>query len=1238
MINNARLYLLTLLPSSAVLLISTTALFGWLMGDPALFHLSADWAPMKFNVAICLWVLTISLLSYQFLGHGTAKMLLRVSSVLVLAAAFFLAAESALSLNLNWLDIDHLLVPNYSNLRQVAPNTIFALVLLSLITLSFSIRSFAGFFTGLVIRTVSVIVILLGLLAVLGHWLSFEYLSSWTGGINTSVLTAFSLLLLGVTSFGLSIQSEAKSGDSEFSSVRKVYLTVLTFMLLIGVLSSIVTFSVLAQRTEQLLAKSQLQLHTDRAYFFNVAIAARSERALVAARDPHIAELLSSLNRNPDDTEAYRALFLLTSPLVENGFSAIAFEAANGRRWEVVENLKSGDITKLPLLGRYSGELVWHSGFWLFSKTPLKDQQGTHVGYMVTEQALVSLNELRESILESSNTGEMVLCSNAGDQLNCFPSARESTPFKIEKFHKNQRLPMSHALDLMESGIKTTFDYRGKRVIAAYGPIANTGLGMVIKIDVDEIYAPIREQLNKVLLFLMGLIGIGFLLIRQRVLPILHQITDARKSADIEKARFIAAAEGGFDAFYIFDAVRDRAGNIADFRCVFVNQIGARLISREPQQFMGRLLCEELPYTREPMYFDVFKQVVETGKPVQEEFHVDHPELAAKWLARQIIKLGDGIALTARDITTKKQTELALKEAERLQSAIVDSASYSIIATDVRGTIISMNKAAQRMLWYDKDELVGKATPLIIHDKDEVVIRAKELSNQLGRTIQPGFEVFTAQIGDDLPEEREWTYIRKDGSRFSVKLSVTELRDHTSSVVGYLGVAFDITEQKRTEEYIRHIALHDVLTGLPNRALFDDRVKVALETAKREKQKLAIALLDLDHFKHINDSLGHHIGDKLLEEVSARLTANLRPSDTVARMGGDEFAFVLPNITHPQGTAVVFDKIIKAFKPLVIVGNHKLHISASIGVCAYPDDGNDQATLIRNADTAMYRAKELGRNHYQIFNEEMEQKASKRLKLESDLRDALSNKTFELFYQPQLDFKSRQIVGFEALLRWQRMPGQYVSPLEFIPIAENSGLIVPIGEWVIRNACEQAAIFKRKLLKPVRMAVNISPLQLRHGNLLDCIQQSISMHGIEASDFEIEITEGVMMADVENTILILRKIRAAGIRIALDDFGTGYSSLSYLNKFPIDKIKIDQSFVKNVTSSEEDASLARVIVSMAKSLNIPAIAEGIETEEQYKFVEDTGCDQAQGYFIAKPMPAEQVLERYGAISQDAQHM
>jgi diguanylate cyclase (GGDEF)-like protein len=423
---------------------------------------------------------------------------------------------------------------------------------------------------------------------------------------------------------------------------------------------------------------------------------------------------------------------------------------------------------------------------------------------------------------------------------------------------------------------------------------------------------------------------------------------------------------------------------------------------------------------------------------------------------------------------------------------------------------------------------------------------------------------------------------------------------------------------------IEHLAYHDQLTGLPNRPLFMDRLIVSLAQAHRAQQKLAVFFLDLDRFKDINDSLGHTVGDTLLKGVAERVRRCTREGDTVARFGGDEFTLLIPKIESIEDAAKIAQKIIETLKIPFLVNDRELFVTTSIGVSIYPSDGSDPETLVRNADTAMYRAKEQGRDNYQLYAPAMNAQAVERLALENLLRKALSQKELTLFYQPQIDAATRAIVGLEALVRWQHPEMGMVSPAHFISVAEKSGLIVPIGEWVLRTACHQLKTWQRKIDPEITVAVNLSARQFQQPDLVAMIRSAIDETGIEPSSLEVEITESNAMQNAEHTMYILRELKAIGVRISMDDFGTGYSSLNYLKRFPIDTLKLDRSFIKDVNTDANDAAIVTAVIQMAHSLNLKVVAEGVEREDQLEFLSRQRCDIIQGYLFSKPLPVDQV--------------
>ncbi|HXG57709.1 MAG TPA: EAL domain-containing protein [Thermoanaerobaculia bacterium] len=426
---------------------------------------------------------------------------------------------------------------------------------------------------------------------------------------------------------------------------------------------------------------------------------------------------------------------------------------------------------------------------------------------------------------------------------------------------------------------------------------------------------------------------------------------------------------------------------------------------------------------------------------------------------------------------------------------------------------------------------------------------------------------------------------------------------------------------------IEHLAYHDALTGLPNRPLFIDRLIVSLAQASRTDQKVAVFFLDLDRFKDINDSLGHSTGDVLLKAVAERIRRCVREGDTVARFGGDEFTLLVPRIENVEDAAKIGQKILETLRIPFMVMERELFVSASIGISIYPTDGHDAETLVRNADTAMYRAKDSGRDNYQLYAPAMNARALERLALENMLRKALANDELVLFYQPVVNVRTRSIVGLEALIRWKHPDLGLLSPAHFISVAELSGLIIPIGEWVLRSACRQLRSWHRKIDPALTMSVNLSALQFSQPDLVDLIRSVIDDTGIPSASLQLEITESNAMQNAENTIHTLRELKSLGVRIAMDDFGTGYSSLNYLKRFPIDTLKLDQSFVKDIASDPRDAGIAGAVVTMAHTLSLDVVAEGVETEEQLEFLLRQRCETIQGYLFSAPVPIEE-LEDY----------
>jgi diguanylate cyclase (GGDEF)-like protein/PAS domain S-box-containing protein len=547
------------------------------------------------------------------------------------------------------------------------------------------------------------------------------------------------------------------------------------------------------------------------------------------------------------------------------------------------------------------------------------------------------------------------------------------------------------------------------------------------------------------------------------------------------------------------------------------------------------------------------------------------------------------------------------QEQIRLAAQFFAASQEAILITDAKAHIVSVNAAFCHSTGYTEPEVAG-LTPSILKSDCQMPSFFEAMWNTLTLIGKWSGELINR---------------RKDGSNYPVRLSISAVSNDAGGVSHYVGIITDMSSYRAAEDRIQYMAYFDALTGLPNRTLLSDRATRAIATAHRDNQGLAILFLDLDQFKTINDSLGHSTGDAVLQAVALRLKHLLREVDTISRYGGDEFTLLLPD-SDGKGAAQVASRIIEILKEPVEVGIHSLVVGVSIGISLFPADANDFESLLRNADIALFRAKAAGRNNFQFFTNEMNEHARYRLGLELALRSALTNKEFALHYQPQFELAEGKLVGYEALLRWYHPERGIIAPIEFIPIAEMNGLIIPIGEWVLNEACRQARQWQLAGHKPVVIAVNLSAVQIRQANIVQIVRQALHSSGLEAKYLELELTESLLFENIDTVLTQLLILKEIGVRLSIDDFGTGYSSLSYLKRLPIDKLKIDKSFVANLSDDHDSRAIALAIVSMAHSLRLTVTAEGIEDLAQAQILTEMHCNDGQGYLYARPMPAEQI--------------
>jgi diguanylate cyclase (GGDEF)-like protein/PAS domain S-box-containing protein len=545
-----------------------------------------------------------------------------------------------------------------------------------------------------------------------------------------------------------------------------------------------------------------------------------------------------------------------------------------------------------------------------------------------------------------------------------------------------------------------------------------------------------------------------------------------------------------------------------------------------------------------------------------------------------------------------------LEGQKSLLKSVMDSIPDMIVYKDAEGVYMGCNRAFA--------EYAG-VTQQDIHGKTDLELFA-------GNDTMEGGEKVNGVMASGCPMSYEQEITNRDGSPAIMAVINTPFYDSKGDSLGVIGVSRDISNLKETEMALERMASQDVLTGLPNRRLFNDRLIHELQMAQRNGTGVAMFFIDLDHFKQINDTMGHDTGDQLLVEVASRLQEHVREMDTVARFGGDEFVVIMGQLQEPENAVVMAQKLTDALLGSFTSGDNELPISASIGVSLYPDDAEDAETLVRNADAAMYRAKEAGRNRYEFYTPEMTARAYKRLVLANDLRKALISRQFEVYYQPQIEIATGRIVGAEALLRWNHPERGELSPDDFIHMAEETGEIIAIGQWVLERVCRDIVKWQREGFPAYRVAVNLSPVQLKNGSFTTTVTRVLGNTGCQAEYLELEITEGVLIADTGKVIDQLNQLRALGISIAIDDFGTGYSSLSQLHKLPIDKLKIDKSFVQNISDNTDEVAIMRAILTLCKSMELNVVAEGVEQEFQNQCLLDLGCDQVQGFYYSRPMP------------------
>ncbi len=675
-----------------------------------------------------------------------------------------------------------------------------------------------------------------------------------------------------------------------------------------------------------------------------------------------------------------------------------------------------------------------------------------------------------------------------------------------------------------------------------------------------------------------------------------------------QAAERLVASEANYRA--IFDAMEDAVfvhdpadGSILDANPAALALYGYSLEELRHRQVV-QLSVGEPPYSQKEAQEKIAQALA--GQPQRFEWLAQDSTGRRFWvevgLRLAMLSGQERLLALVRDITKRKENEEQLQLAARVFENTVEG----ITVTDRQGKIQMVNPGFSLITGYSAQEVLGQNPRILRSERHE--------------------PEFYQGMWETLLKQGQWSgeiwNRRKSGEAYPEWLNISAIRDAQGQVTHYVAVFHDITEIKASQEQIKYQAFHDALTGLPNRVLFNDRLRMALARAKRDQKNLAVVFLDLDHFKSINDSLGHAVGDVLLQEVALRLKSNLRQEDTVSRLGGDEFIMILPDVEGPEQAVTGAQRILEDLERPFSLKGHELYVTASLGITLFPADGENLETLVKNADMAMYRAKEQGRNTYQLYTPSMNKRVLLRQALLADLRKALDRDELTVYYQPKVDLATGRVAGMEALVRWLRPGGQVVAPGKFIPLAEDSGLILPLGQQVLDKACRQTARWVSQGHQDLCLAVNLSARQFAQPQLLENVELTLAQSGLKPRNLELEITESTVMGNVQAASQVLNLLHAMGVSLALDDFGTGYSSMYYLKHFRIDVLKIDRSFVRDIPGNPEANAIAEAVVSLAHSLRLKVVAEGVETSAQLVFLRGIGCDYLQGYLFSRPLATE----------------
>lgn len=1052
------------------------------------------------------------------------------------------------------------------------------------------------------------------------------------------------ILLLRRQSLMASTSSGNAREDSLISSIGLGLLVTIAFS------TGLSSFIALQSQVEESLYRGQIQSMDNRIIvFYNAMDAAYSEVSAVS-RNIEVARLLAELDDPAIEATDDKREQLLTAVASNLPFNVGGYEfrSPGGKVLARRGTRVKAETIWVEYRDTTEVRLDWFNGIPFIGMTiRINDADGAKIGELVVELPTQDWEQLATDTYDLGRTGNMMICGVEAEVLRCLQSHAKQSLYSPPE-NTELTTMVQDALEGERSPPtvpRITRNEDGKPIVVTYGPVGKVrvaikapgiGLAMLILTDAEEFYEPVRLQLQKILPLLLGIIIVGGVILRRLVVPLIRALRD-------KEARFRELTELSSDCYWQMDV------NLR-----FVEITGVTLISLgiRMEDWLGRDITE-VPATVDVSADGDALAALKAALSNKEAFYevtFRVPEADASgmhFLSLSGAPLYDekgefiGYRGVGKNITPRKLAEEGLREAQQGLEIRVEERTAELSASNTKLAVEVQERTHAEARFRSLTELSSDWYWEMNTDYRFVQISG-EVERKGGFSAADGLGKALWEQSWVRAEENNWTELRRaldacepfyeytvktrdfeDAVRY-LAISGQPFHDAENVFVGFRGTGKDVTEKRLAEEHIHFLAHFDSLTNLPNRAFLNEQVRFAIERAKRHKKKLALLFIDLDRFKVINDSLGHDAGDEVLRIVARRITECVRDSDMVSRLGGDEFVVLLEDIFDSNHAGVTARRILDLInEPFHLVGE-PYTVGASIGISLFPDDGDSISELLKHSDAAMYLAKKDGRNGIYFFSSSLNDTSMAVFRLESDLRQALEQEQFILHYQPKVNPVRKEIVGVEALIRWRHPTRGMVSPLEFIPMAEECGLIVAIGEWVLNKALAELAIWDQAGLSPLTMSVNLSPRQLQD-NLPEVLEKALKLHGLPTDRLELELTESLLLQRPERDIRLLEHIQNTGVRIALDDFGTGFSSLSSLATLPIDCVKMDRAFVERLPVDATSTAISRSILTMARGIGLEVVAEGVETVEQWDWLAQEGCHQIQGYYFSKPLPPEEAF-------------